>query len=96
MSYPIIVERMEGDRALRIICLACKAQGQITPDDLNQDAMWPCPAGCGADATFKYVEADHKCPNCGRLGFFPHAVAPACSRPCKLQAEYAETLKGAA
>jgi rubrerythrin len=90
--YPILVERYRGKQGITVICLSCRHESLITPDDLNQDGEWDCFVGCGGTATFKYTEADHKCPNCGRLGFFPNSVKPNCSRVCMLQTEYAQQL----
>lgn len=93
VRFPIIVKHLDGPKALLIACNGCGVEAAITPDDLNQEASWDCPKGCGGEATFKYVEADHECPSCGKLGFFADAVAPACSRRCALQLEYLRALR---
>lgn len=91
--YPILVERLGKQQALRIVCEACQAEAMITPDDLNQDGVWPCPdLLCDGDAVFKYSEAEG-CPNCRKPGFFPDGLT-ACSRACELQVEYAKSLAG--
>lgn len=93
--YPIAVERYRGKQSLKTICLSCGHEHLITPDDINQDGMWDCFAGCGGIATFKYAEADFKCPNCGKLHWdkLPRDYWPGvCSRLCSLQYGYARTL----
>jgi hypothetical protein len=91
--FPIVVKHLVGIANLLIACESCEAETAITPDDLNQEASWDCPKGCGGEATFKYVEADDECPSCGKLGFFPDGLAPCCSRRCMLQVEYQRTLR---
>lgn len=56
------------------------------------EGYYECPKECGGMATYVYYEADHKCPNCKKLGNFPDSVQPCCSRVCKLQTEYAAEL----
>jgi hypothetical protein len=94
-ELPIIVKLLRGPNALRIACERCGAEVNITPDDLNQEATWDCPRACGGEAIFKYVEADHECPSCGKLGFFPDGLAPCCSRRCMLQVEHAARITDA-
>jgi hypothetical protein len=88
--YPILVERLTGDQALRIACQVCPWETTITAEEIRNERNYGCPQ-CGGSADYKYEEAD-KCPNCGRLGFFSPVLNHCCSRVCMLQAEYAETL----
>lgn len=92
-DYPILVERLKGDQALRIVCYeGCKWEMNITPEQIRNEQNYLCPQ-CRGWAGYKYEEADHKCPNCGKLGFFPDSVKPCCSRVCVLQQEWAQTLE---
>lgn len=90
-KYPILVELLTGDQALVIVCQSCNAEMTIGAEDIRNEEDYGC-ARCGGWAVYKYVEADHKCPNCGELGFFSAALEHCCSRSCMLQAEYAKTL----
>lgn len=93
MSYPILVEHLKGAQALRIVCYeGCAWEATITPEEIRNEQNYGCPQ-CRGNAGYKYEEADHKCPNCGKLGFFPDACKPCCSRVCKLQTEWALELK---
>jgi hypothetical protein len=93
-GYPILVERLDSRTAVLAICQSCGHESEAAPDEPGfNDGEWPC--GCGGWVCFKYVEADHKCPNCGKLGFFEKPLAPCCSRRCQLQADYAAQLAGA-
>lgn len=97
MSYPILVENLVGDKALTIVCEGCHAEDVITDDDILSDGYYRCPKRCGSGhAVYKY-EFGQKCKGCGRMDFsMPDSLAGCCSRKCMLQAEYAETLRGAA
>lgn len=90
--YPILVEHLGSDQALRIACQTCAWETTITADDIRNERNYACGA-CGGWADYKYEEADHKCAGCGELGFFASTLNYCCSRVCMLQAEYAETLK---
>ncbi len=89
--YPILVERLASKQALLIVCVSCRAEAYVNAEDIRNDENYGC-AGCGASAVYKYAEADDKCPNCGKLGFFSPVLEHCCSRVCQLQAEYARTL----
>jgi hypothetical protein len=105
--YPILIERYRGNQAMTIVCERCHAEAVIDADDLVNDDLYECPADtelsrkaspaprCRGYACMKYVEAD-RCKSCRKLGFFEDALNGCCSRVCMLQAEYAESLKGAA
>lgn len=94
MTYPILVEQYTAKQALTIVCEACHAEAVIHADDILNEGLFACPAGCPGSATYKYEEAD-RCGGCGRLGFYDIALKHCCSRACMLQTEYAATLKGA-
>jgi hypothetical protein len=92
-KYPILVERLKGDRALRLVCYdGCGWETDITPEQMRNEQDYGCPE-CRGHAGFKYEEADFKCPSCGKLHFdrlpYPDGV---CSRVCHHQNEYAKTL----
>lgn len=89
--YPILVERLEGDQALRIHCQVCDWGAVITPEEIRNERNYVCSA-CGGPADYKYEEADFKCPNCGKLGFTKVDDCHCCSRRCSLQWEWAQTL----
>ena len=91
MSYPILVEKLTPEQALRIVCQRCGAEEEIGEDEILNDAVYACPKNCGGAAIYKYEWAD-KCPGCGKLGFYEKVLDGCCSRVCQLQAEYAKEL----
>lgn len=92
-KYPILVEHLKSDQALLIVCYeGCRWEMTITPDGIRNEQNYLC-SQCHGPAGYKYEEADHKCPNCGKLGFFPDACKPCCSRVCMLQTEWAQELE---
>lgn len=107
-DYPILVEKWTGNQSMTIICESCKAEAVITPDDLLNEGLYECPADtelsrkastaarCRGTAVMKYEEAE-RCRGCGTLGFYGDVahLEGCCSRRCKLQAEYADSLKAA-
>jgi hypothetical protein len=97
--YPILVERFRGNQVLTVGCQDCSHEFECAPDDIRSDCSWTC--RCGGWMTFKYVEADYKCPGCDKLHFdrtpYPKRAEHgtcflACSRVCHLQDEYARSL----
>jgi hypothetical protein len=95
-EYPILVERFEGSQALTIVCEKCAAEAVIDPNDLSNEGLYNCPQNCGGLAVMKFDEGD-RCKGCGKLGYwhgpFTTPIDGCCSRRCKLQAEYAESLR---
>lgn len=99
-DYPLPVERLTPDKAVRLVCPRCAFERDATEEEIGLCAgLGSCgkcsPAGDGPGRwsflTWKYQEAD-RCKGCGELGWFPETLNSCCSRPCMLQAEYAETL----
>jgi hypothetical protein len=89
----VLVVDYKGDQALTIICERCAAEAVIDADDILNDDLYACPAGCPGSAGMKYWQAD-PCVNCGKLGFWSDRLKRCCSRSCMLQAEYAASLAG--
>lgn len=96
--YPILVKQWRGNQSLIVVCEYCDGERAISSDELRNEGGYSCPvnAGCPGSAVMKYEEAD-ECPGCKTLGFYrPEVNAGCCSRKCMFQAEYAESLRGAA
>lgn len=92
-EFPILVDQYKGEQGATVICTLCLAEKVVCMGDgTGLEGESPCPAGCGGDAVFKYIEAD-RCLSCGKLGFWDRALGRCCSRACMLQAEYAKTLR---
>ena len=91
-DYPILVEKLTAEQAMRIRCETCGAEKDITDDEILNDAVYACPKRCGGSAVYKYEWAD-KCGGCGKLGFYEKVLDGCCSRVCQLQAEYKRELE---
>jgi hypothetical protein len=95
-KYPILVRHLAGKRALTIICEACSAEEAISVDNILNEGVYACPAACGGSAVMKYEQGD-ECRGCDRLGFWTSEnrspIYGYCSRRCKLQAEYSDSLR---
>lgn len=97
MKLPIPVERLDGDKPLALICQSCDFTRQADPeadgDIFSEPEMHLACPKCGDGLMYRYAEADHRCPACGKLGWWEDVFGDgACSRVCHLQAEYAATL----
>jgi hypothetical protein len=89
--YPILVERLNSDQALVIVCERCHWETEIGPEDIRNEMNYTC-SRCRGPAVYKFEEAE-RCPNCGEMGHYSKALNYCCSRVCMLQAEYAKELE---